>query len=343
MDSQAPAPNRRPAQAAPRPGRQLRSDNLRIPDIDPDRPLPTARGVLSAAEIEALLRPNLPEVDHTAPENVRPHVLADLDPSEQGEAREKAEILVARLSLALRRAGEFPAAMRLQGLTRGGFREALLPEAAGGAYALFADSGGHICAVLSLSARLPAACVDASCGAGAERIGAVQPRELTEIDRKLIARALCPMAACLPGGELVCIESRRAFALAMMPPGTGHILQLQMQVEDLVAEAVLIVSDWPTKAPENGVQVAIPALSPPRREGLTAVMTARIASLSVPVSRLSNLKPGDTLLLNLPADEPVQLLSGGRDGALVAEGEIGRKGSRMAVRVRRRTSLFRPG
>ena len=47
------------------------------------------------------------------------------------------------------------------------------------------------------------------------------------------------------------------------------------------------------------------------------------------------------LLLGLPADQPVELLTGGRDGAVVAEGEIGRKGNRMAVRINRRTALLR--
>jgi len=40
-------------------------------------------------------------------------------------------------------------------------------------------------------------------------------------------------------------------------------------------------------------------------------------------------------LLGLPADQPVELLSGGRDGVPAFEGEIGRKGDRMAIRIRR--------
>ncbi|MEM9225982.1 MAG: FliM/FliN family flagellar motor C-terminal domain-containing protein, partial [Pseudomonadota bacterium] len=66
----------------------------------------------------------------------------------------------------------------------------------------------------------------------------------------------------------------------------------------------------------------------------TAVLTARIARLSVPLSRLTNLKAGSTLLLGLPADQPVEVLSGGRDGPVAFEGEVGRKGNRMAVRIK---------
>ena len=65
-----------------------------------------------------------------------------------------------------------------------------------------------------------------------------------------------------------------------------------------------------------------------------ALLTARIARLSVPVSRLASLKQGDTLLLGLPADQPVELLSGGRDGRVAYEGDLGRKGNSMAVRIK---------
>ena len=59
-----------------------------------------------------------------------------------------------------------------------------------------------------------------------------------------------------------------------------------------------------------------------------------MASLSVPVSRLAALKQGDTLLLGLPADQPVQVLSGGRDGRVAFEADLGRKGNNIAVRVK---------
>ena len=49
---------------------------------------------------------------------------------------------------------------------------------------------------------------------------------------------------------------------------------------------------------------------------------------------------GSTLLLGVPADQPVELLSGGRAGPVIAEGQIGRKGSKMAVRITRRLPGF---
>ena len=65
-------------------------------------------------------------------------------------------------------------------------------------------------------------------------------------------------------------------------------------------------------------------------------LTARIASLNVPVSQLSDLKAGSILLLGLPTDQPVELLSGGHKGEVVAEGDIGRRGNKVAVRITRR-------
>ena len=97
--------------------------------------------------------------------------------------------------------------------------------------------------------------------------------------------------------------------------------------------------------PEVPVHKAIQAVAAdqgkPAAGAITGILTARVASLSVPLSRLANLKAGSTLLLGIPADQPVELLSGGRDGALAAEGEIGRKGNRMALRISRRGPALR--
>ncbi|MEO1554335.1 MAG: FliM/FliN family flagellar motor C-terminal domain-containing protein, partial [Pseudomonadota bacterium] len=81
-----------------------------------------------------------------------------------------------------------------------------------------------------------------------------------------------------------------------------------------------------------------PTVSEARSEpqDMTAILTARLASLTVPLSRLTELKAGSTLLLGLPADQPVELLSGGRDGKPVFEGAMGRKSNQMAVKLTKR-------
>ncbi|MEO1643287.1 MAG: FliM/FliN family flagellar motor C-terminal domain-containing protein, partial [Pseudomonadota bacterium] len=66
---------------------------------------------------------------------------------------------------------------------------------------------------------------------------------------------------------------------------------------------------------------------------VTALLTARLARLSVPLSRITSLKAGSTLLLGLPPDQPVEVLSGDRDGPVVMEGSVGRRGNKIAVKV----------
>lgn len=337
MSAEEAKPRMRGRQSESRLGGGIRSDNLAPANVDPERPFPTARGVLSAAEIEALLRPDLPDPE-PEPEST-PHAVPDFDNADDA-SRETAERLLSRLSLYLRRESEIPLALSLSGLSSQAFRDGLAAADAQGACLVFGDREGNVEAVLHLDAALAAGLVEAACGASPDLVASAGPRALTRIDTRLLEQVFRPLERFLPGGQLLCLETRRAFALALMPPGTAHSLRLEARLDELSAAAHLMLADWP--APPTPGNAGEPARGDARaREGLTALLTARIASLAVPVSRLSDLKPGDTLLLGLPADEPVQLLSGGRDGALVAEGEVGRKGTRMAVRVRRASGLVR--
>ena len=336
MSAKGGKPKMRGRQQEPRIGNEIRSDNLTAPDVDPDRPFPTGRGVLSAAEIEALLRPDLPEVEPVP--DAAPRDIPDFENTD-APARETAGRLVSRLSLALRRESEIPLALSLSRLSRHSLRDGLPATNTAGAYLLFGAADGGVDAVLFLDGVLAAGLVEAACGAGPDLVSAAQPRALTRIDCRLLKQIFGPVARHLPGGELLCLETRRAFAMALLPHREAHSLHLEARLDGLTASAHLLLSDWPAPSPQHDF-ANVPASSGRGPDGLTALLTARIASLSVPVSRLANLKPGDTLLLGLPADEPVQLLSGGRDGALVAEGEVGRKGTRMAVRVRHASRLF---
>lgn len=313
----------------------VRSDNLRPARIDPDRPLPTSRGVLSAAEIEALLRPDLPEVPRPAETQDKP--VPDLE-TECALSRDDAERLCAALSLSLRRTASLAAAIRLEAVSAKPFRAALPDEETGAAYACFGDESGAVSAVFALSAQASAAIIEAICGAGPKLVAQARPRALTEIDTSLLEKALQPLAAHLPGASLLCLETRAAFAMALSPPGAAAALDLSVGLEASSAPAHLVVSAEAlrTAAQAGPLEATSRKGEAHRPGGLTALLTARIASLSVPVSRIADLRPGDTLLLGVPADEPVQLLSGGRMGTLAAEGQMGRKGKRMAVRIARR-------
>lgn len=322
-------------------GGRVRSDNLRPARVDPERPFPTARGVLSAAEIEALLRPDLPPAP-AEPKKTEARPVPDLtqpDP-ELVLSQENAERLCARLGLAVHRETGLGIGVNLIDLSAIRFRAAFPPPEPGAAFACFGRPDGEVEAVLALSPMAATSIVELSCGADPASLKAVQPRPLTDIDIAVLTRALSAMTGHLPGGELVCLERRQAFSLSVAPPGPALCLKLDLKMDGVSAAARLILSEAALKArPLTLAPAAEPipiGASEPRGDGLTALLTARIASLSVPVSRLSDLKPGDTLLLGLPADEPIQLLSGGRMGRVAAEGELGRKGNRIAVRVTKR-------
>lgn len=317
-------------------GGTVRSDNLRPARVNPERPFPTARGVLSAAEIEALLRPDLPEppkpVAATTPRNI-----PDLNSKPPALSDDDADRLCARLALSVKRSTGLSLAMQRLETRQGAFRAALPAPETGAAHACFGTPDGQVTAILALSGAATSALIELSCGAGPETLATSAPRPLTEIDTAVLQRALAPMAEHLPGGVLHCIETRPAFTHSVAPPGPSCCVHLQAVLENVTAGLRLIISDAALKPAPSGDVAHFPNRSESAAPaGLTALLTARIASLNVPVSRLSDLKPGDTLLLGLPADEPVQLLSGGRTGPLVAEGEIGRKGKHMAVRINRR-------
>ncbi|MCI4644380.1 MAG: FliM/FliN family flagellar motor switch protein [Hyphomonadaceae bacterium] len=338
----APDTRQPPTKGGPLAGGRVRSDNLRPAKVDPERPFPTARGVLSAAEIEALLRPDLPDVP-PAPKQTEARSVPDLDARQAGPSLSQpdSERLCARLGLAVHRETGLGIGLNLVDLSSLRFRSAFPAPEAGAAFACFGRSDGEVEAVLALSPAAAIAIVELSCGADPARLREARPRPLTDIDIAVLTRALTAMAAHLPGGELVCLERRQAFCLSLAPPGESACLKLDLKMDGVSAAARLILSEdalkaRPLKLGAEPVPLPTKAAPPPRADGLTALLTARIASLSVPVSRLSDLKPGDTLLLGLPADEPIQLLSGGRMGRVAAEGELGRKGNRMAVRVTRR-------
>lgn len=321
--------------------------------ITPTRPIPTSRGVLSAAEIEALLRPNLDDMPEPEPEpeqviDVAVPDLVKRPPAEPTEITEDARRIASRLTLALRDGCGLKAAALARASARGSFDQGLETECAGrgSAIACYVAPGGEIAAMLVISASLANALIETACG-GKPTAG--HHRVLTPMDAALLEGLVRPLGTALaPSLKFSRIETDAEFASALAGPGMTSILDLDIRVEDLNMPARLILAeddlfDLSSEVPPARPQGRVPhAAAPSAGAGaMTAVLTARVASLSVPLSRLADLKPGSTLLLGLPADQPVELLTGGRDGGVVAEGEIGRKGNRMALRITRRTALLR--
>lgn len=303
-----------------------------VPPKDEGFRFPTARGILSKAEIEALLRPNLPKINDDVPEpaDVREVDLNKDFPEAVAEVDEATRRIAARLSLALGQISGLKMAVRAKRSAKVEDVPARLTRLGGAkaALACFAPDGGDISHILVLPGVLADTLISVACGG--RRNAAPTDRELSAIDCALLEQLIRPLnQAFAPGTRLSCIETDGDYTGSLVSADAGD--HMTFEVADAGDGAVIELF---TLATRPTAQIKDAEAEGGARK-MTALMTARLASLSVPVSKLSSLKPGDTLMLGLPADQPVELLSGERDGPVAFEGEIGRKGNFMAVRIRR--------
>jgi hypothetical protein len=316
---------------------------------DPERFLMTARGKLTPAEIEALLRPDLsdmgPEptpVPSSAPPAERP--LGDFSAPAAKPAPDTslARRLAARLSMALRESCGLPIAVQPGDVQQLPFEHAvrLAGDERGQAIACFSLPEGDIGAMLILPPGFAQLLIETACGARA-RSGA--PKPLSPIDLALLEALVRPLGTSISAGLVFSgVETETVYAASISPPAGAVAAALTFRAQTESFTGSLIVSD---ALAGIAAPVPEPATAPRATTGqgaLSTVLTARLASLSVPLSKLSSLKPGATLLLGVPADQPVELLSGGPDGPLAAEAEIGRRGGRIALRVTRRGPAIGP-
>jgi flagellar motor switch protein FliM len=306
---------------------------------EPDRPLPTSRGVLTPAEIEALLRPDLsdmpPEPEPAAPPPRSVSEFAAPAPADTSRDHDAARRLAARLSLALRDSCGLPVAAMVSAARRAPFDQSVSQSpATGPVFACFTARSGDVGAVLVLPAGFNQLLIETACGAQG-RPGAPQP--LSPIDLALLEALLRPLAGALaPDLAFSSLETEAVFAASIAPSGSAFVADLSLRVQTHTFGAQLILASALAGIEPSETAPAQKPSAAPIHGALSTVLTARVASLAVPLSRLSGLKPGATLLLGVPADQPVELVSGGEGGLLAAEAEIGRRGNRVALRITRR-------
>jgi len=309
-------------------------DNFRVPTGG-------ARGVLTPAEIEALLRPDIPEDAFEEPKEVTAYAGADLSGEGIGDAlRDDAGVLAARLTLALRKACQLPAIVTVQSAMHSPLSYLVSQEKGEPVLVLFADQHGDLVAGLTLDARLAITIIDQVCGGNGQGRAPLYVRKLSLLDKSILEEVLRPLASALdPSFSIACIEANRSAAHALLPPGKAKLAELSCQIGEVVGRAAFarLLPETARHGREVGHEPT--GLSPGAGRMQTS-LTARIASLSVPVSHLADLKAGSILLLGLPADQPVELLSGGYQGEVLAEGDIGRKGNKVAVRVTKCKPVF---
>ena len=317
-----------------------------IEPADPERFLMTARGKLTPAEIEALLRPDLSDLEPPPPVTA-PLPAGDFAAPAPAPAtdhdRDFARRLAARLSLAMRESCGVHAAASVAGTRRTPFEKAVRQgnEERGQAIACFAMRGGDTGAMLILSPGFAQLLIETACGAR-DRSGPIKP--LSPIDLALLEALVRPLAQAIsPDLHFASLETDGAFAATISPPSDALAAEYSVRVQGEAFRVQLILAGSLAAPVTQGAPAAAePAPSRQAATGtgaLTFAVTARVASLAVPLSKLSGLKPGATLLLGVPSDQPVELVSG---GVLVAEAEIGRRGGRVALRVTRRGPAIAP-
>lgn len=312
---------------------------------DPERFLMTARGKLTPAEIEALLRPDLSDMGpEPAP---RAAVAADRPLGDFAVAARSAapdtgiaRRLVARLSMALRESCGMPVAVQAGDVQQEPFESAvrLCGDERGQAIVCFSLPEGDIGAMLILPPGFAQLLIETACGA---RTRSGSPKPLSPIDLALLEALVRPLATAI-SSELgfAGVETETIYAASISPPVEAIAASLTFRVQTESFAGSLILNEALAELSTSSPQIAPQTTS--GQGALSTVLTARIASLAVPLSRLSGLKPGATLLLGVPADQPVELLSGGTDGPLAAEAEIGRRGGRIALRIMRRGPAIGP-
>jgi hypothetical protein len=310
-------------------------------EAEDDFKFPTARGVLTADEIQALLRPTLPqgalEDVPIAPESItpKPPETFDIDP-QPDPLPPASQALAARLSMALGKGTGLKAAVSLsQFATIERVTLASLLHGKSSAIACLGVSETDIRALVCLPPDLSDAIIAKACGASGStgRIG--DGWALSAIDCALLEQLLEPIGeAVRPGLALQSIETDIPYVTSLLPVQ-------QVTVTEFGVEAVGIHSDLAIIQGDLGDSESLVPAAVTENTKVTALATARLASLSVPLSRITALKAGSTLLLGLPPDQPVELLSGGRDGTPAYEGRMGRKGNKVAIKISKKLRAFK--
>lgn len=312
-----------------------------LAEADDNYKFPSARGVLTADEIATLLRPTQnqhaleqPPID---PQRIEPKApeLFDEAASEPDTHLQERQIMASRLSMAFGKGTGIKAAVTPSQIAA--VERSTLPGLLNGkssAIACIGRSESEIRALICLPPELSDAIIAKACGSSEStgRIG--DGWVLSAIDCALLEQLLEPFGAVIgPEMRLQSIETDIPYVTSLMPIKTVSITEFRIEAVGLHTDVAVIDGDFS--------DLEAPIEPPQKTAPVTALATARLASLSVPLSRVTALKAGATLLLGLPPDQPVELLSGGRDGAPAYEGQMGRKGNKVAIKITKKLRTFK--
>ena len=307
---------------------------------------PSSRGVLTQAEIEALLRPKQAQSslldEPEIPRNIEPKPPENFDAAlndPSPEHDQHAQKLASRLAIALGAGAGVKAAISVSGLAEiERTNLASLMQGKSSAVACIGPSETDIRTLICLPPLLADAIIAKACGARGSTGRLGDGWNLSAIDCALLEQLLVPFGGAVHKDyQLQAIETDVSYVSSLLPVANVRVSEFAVEAPGVHSELAVIDGEMPDTSPvgSEDARPTAPATD------MTAVVTARLASLTVPLSRITELKAGSTLLLGLPADQPVELLSGGRDGKAAFEGRMGRKGNKVAVQVTKKTGSFR--
>ncbi|MEL7284175.1 MAG: FliM/FliN family flagellar motor switch protein [Pseudomonadota bacterium] len=311
-----------------------------VADTDENYKFPTARGVLTSDEIAALLRPQPSqgalEEPHIEPQTVEPKATVVFEETSEPDPDLQArQVMASRLSMALGKGTGIKASItptQIASLERSAMPGLLHGKSS--AVACMGRSESDIRALICLPPELSDAIIAKACGSSEStgRIG--DGWVLSAIDCALLEQLLEPFGAVIGTDmRLQSIETDIPYVTSLLPIERVTITEFRVEAVGLHTDLAVIDGDFSD----------IDDVSEPHQSAapVTALATARLASLSVPLSRVTALRAGSTLLLGLPPDQPVELLSGGRDGTPAYEGRMGRKGNKVAIKVTKKLRTFK--
>ncbi len=310
-----------------------------------DHVFPSSRGVLTAAEIEALLRPKSAQTSledaPEPPQNIEPKAPENFEtplPQASPEHDQRAQRLASRLALALGSGAGVKAAITVSGLADIPRTELSgLMQGKSSAVACIGPSETDIRALICLPPSLADAIIAKACGARGSTGRLGDGWSLSAIDCALLEQLLVPFGSAVQKDfHLQAIETDAAYVSSLLPVEQVQVSEFSVEAPGVHSELAVIEGE-----PVDGDVSERDAQTPLTSPDVTAVLTARLATLTVPLSRITELKAGSTLLLGLPADQPVELLSGGRDGTAAFEGRMGRKSNKVAIQVTKKNRSFR--
>lgn len=180
-------------------------------------------------------------------------------------------------------------------------------------------------------------------------------RAFTDLEGAILGMALQPVAesttiALEPAANLNCellaIQAHPSIAGLVEPEEPTIVLSFDVRIDTMQPTEGILSVCYPksaleslfTPAPSDEVEITVQApVNPELFDPLAAVpidVRARLKASPISLLELSELQPGDVVVLNHKANEPVTISAGGHD---LLEGNVGQHNNKVALSVTRWT------